>query len=377
MNKGLYIHVPFCDRKCNYCAFYSIVDQKKKKPYLEEVKRRLLSFRGKGISIDTLYFGGGTPSLLEGEEVKSVIECARESFSLSPNAEITLEGNPDSLSKEKLTLFREAGVNRLSVGAESFSDDVLTLLGRRNDSAEVKRVIKDARACGFSNISLDLIYSLPLEFHDDFSRSLVEALALQPDHISLYALSVEEKTVFSKMLREGRITPLDEEGSADEYFRACEILRNAGFEHYEVSNFAKDGKRSRHNMKYWLAEEYIGLGAGAHSYFEGKRFSSAPSVDRFLSGTDLEESYENTLLDRAEETVFLSLRLSDGLDLERLEKEFSVSPTDEFLSVVRSLTEGGFATFDGKILSLTEKGFFVEGTICEKIINSLNFPLDF
>ncbi len=374
MNKGLYIHFPFCERKCSYCDFYSIVNESSRQLYTKALSLEIEKL--KPMSIDTVYFGGGTPSLMNGIELKGVLDSVYKTLKVSDDVEITLEANPMSLGEnDKLDSFKAAGVNRLSLGVQSFCDVELSALGRGHCAKDAVDTVKAAQRSGFDNVSLDLMFAIPHQTVKSFENTLDTAIELGVQHISVYALSIEEKTVFGVKQKRGENLFLpSEEQEAEMYFLACDKLVRAGFEHYEISNFALNKKRSRHNMKYWRAEEYIGIGPGAHSYLDGVRYSTPADVRAFCNGAEKEDCYTNTPLDRAEEYVFLSLRLKDGLDLQTLKEMHGINTSHSFENDVAVLVDQGFCHFDGKILSLTEKGFFVSNSIIVKILESLQFP---
>ncbi len=374
MNKGLYIHFPFCEKKCSYCDFYSVVNGSLKELYIKALSFEIEKLNC--LAIDTVYFGGGTPSLMNGIELKGVLDSIYKTLAVNPNAEITLEANPMSLSENgRLNEFRTAGINRLSLGVQSFSDTELKALGRGHCAKDALNTVNTAQKAGFDNISVDLMFAIPHQTVESFGKSLDTAIELGVQHISVYALSVEEKTVFGVKQKRGENLFLpSEEQETEMYFLACEKLGKAGYEHYEISNFALDRKRSRHNMKYWRGEEYIGIGAGAHSYLDGVRYSTPADIKAFCNGAKKENCYTNTPEDRAEEFVFLSLRLKDGLDTQVLKNIYGVNTSHSFEKEAAELMREGFCLFDGRILSLTEKGFFVSNTIIVKILESLQFP---
>lgn len=373
MNKGLYIHYPFCDKKCNYCDFYSLAVKSGRSEYVDALIREISAFPK--IAVDTVYFGGGTPSLMDGVELLRVINAIQRSFELDSNAEITLEANPLSITDMgRLKDFRQAGINRLSIGVQSFVDRELSELGRGHTAEDAINTIRLATESGFDNISVDLMFAIPYQSIESFEKSLDTAIGLGVQHVSVYALSIEEKTVFGVRQKRGDDLLLpDEDTEAEMYFLACKKLVEAGFEHYEISNFARDGKRSRHNMKYWNAEEYIGIGAAAHSYLDGIRYSTPPSVKDFCKSAVKENPYTNTEEDRAEEKVFLALRLKDGLKVDELEKSYRIKRCESFDEEISALVKQGFCRYDGSTLALTEKGFFVSNTIISKILNSFQF----
>ena len=369
MNRGLYLHFPFCEKKCFYCDFYSLADMTLKEEYINALIREITKFDG--VKIDTVFFGGGTPSLLSESELERIISAIYRSFKVDTNPEITLEANPMSINEvAKLKSFKSLGINRLSIGVQSFSDSELKMLGRRHTKEEAINTVMNAKEAGFDNISLDLMFALPCQSEESFKESVNTALTLPISHISLYALSIEDNTVFERKLKKGEDLHLPE-NDREMYLLACEILKNNGFEHYEISNFAKDGKRSRHNMKYWQSEEYIGIGASAHSYFDGERYAFPPSVKDFIKEARREEVYKNTEKDRIEEFIMLSLRLSDGLDLEKLQREYGITPNDNFFLLVNELEKHGLLTNKNNRVTLTDKGFFVSNSVIVEIMDKL------
>ena len=373
MNKGLYLHFPFCEKKCNYCNFYSLANLTLKESYVEGVIREIKKLSP--LNFDTVYFGGGTPSLLDGVELKNVLDAVFTHHKVVKSAEITVEANPLTLSREKkLQELKKAGFNRLSLGVQSFCDRELEALGRGHTAENAINTVTSARTAGFDNISLDLMFAIPHQTPKSFEQTLDTAIALSPEHISVYALSIEDKTVFGVKQKRGENLFLpNEDEEAEMYFLACNKLESAGYEHYEISNFAKASRHSRHNMKYWRGEEYVGIGASAHSYFNGMRYSCPSDIKAFCQEAKTEDCYTNTLQDRAEEKVFLSLRLKEGLDLDSLEASYPVKRGVHFDSEVMELVRSGFCLYDGKTLSLTDKGFFVSNTIILKILDSLQF----
>ncbi|MBQ9975074.1 MAG: radical SAM family heme chaperone HemW [Clostridia bacterium] len=369
MNKGVYIHYPFCDAKCLYCDFYSTSDTRKRELYEEALVTALLSYKEKGITADTVFFGGGTPSLMTEEGAKRVFSALREAFNITDNAEITLEANPSSLADfpERLGLFRSLGVNRLSLGSQSMQKNELEALGRRHSPLDVENTVKCARNMGFDNISLDLMVRIPHQTLETLEDTLSKALALSPEHLSLYTLSIEEKTVFGVRHKKGDDLSLADEDTEEEMWdKVCDTLSRHGFEHYEVSNFARDGRRSRHNLKYWQAEEYVGIGVAAHSYLDRERFYSPSSIDAFLENPLRRDGVEYISdSEGLAEYVMLSLRLSDGISLEK------ITPTPEFYTLAKRLEENGLARLSESTLSLTERGWRVSNSIIEEILNSL------
>jgi oxygen-independent coproporphyrinogen-3 oxidase len=365
---SLYIHYPFCLRKCLYCAFNSISDAPCTGDdflagLLSELKMRS-GMPEKGSSATTLYLGGGTPSLLEPCQVERIIDAAAKYYALSPEAEITLECNPGTVTAEKLAAFRAAGVNRLSLGVQSFDDDFLERLGRAHTAGQALAAFRAAREAGFDNIGIDLIHSLPGQSLAQWQSELLHACKLSPEHLSLYGLTVEEGTPFALLAETGKLLLPDEEESACMYEKSAEILGASGYEQYEIANFARPGFRSRHNSGYWQRRPFLGFGAGAHSYLRlpgnGVRFSNTERVEDYLQllSRDCLPTSESRDLSRDEamaESLFLGLRLTEGVSLERFREEFSVSFHDAFGAACADLFAAGLLEIRDGFLRLTEK----------------------
>lgn len=358
MSKGLYIHYPFCEAKCLYCDFFSVPDLRKRREYEKALALAIKSYKEKNYDIDTIYFGGGTPAIMTSEGIDEVFSAINESFNILPDSEITLEINPTCT--ENLEAFFKKGVNRLSLGAQSFNDNELELLGRRHKAKDVEDTVLCARNIGFDNISLDLMVRIPQQTKKSFLESLEKAIELDVSHISLYTLSIEENTVFGFRARKGETLFLaSEEDEEEMYFEGSKRLAKQGFEHYEVSNFAKDGEKSRHNLKYWHAEEYIGIGASSHSYLDGVRFYQDRGINSFIENPT--KTLGHTIIDEKEkalEQIMLGLRLREGVFLPELENKM----------LVKKLLENGLARYEKGVLSLTDKGFRVSNSIIEEVL---------
>lgn len=309
---GIYVHVPFCRTRCRYCDFYRVGENpERQSEFLAALDRELDGLEAfAGRAVDTVFFGGGTPSLLAPREVARIVARLRGRFRVAADAEVTLEANPSDLDADRLRALREAGVNRLSLGVQSFADRELRLLGRRHDAARALDCVAWGRAAGFDNLSLDLMLAIPGQTEASFAASLERAVALAPDHLSLYLLEVHAQSEIDFLRRERpRLFP-GEEAQRRRYLRTAERLSAAGFEHYEVSNFARPGRRARHNLKYWRCEPYLGLGPAAHSAVDGRRWRHAPDLRAYVADP---LAIEELPCDPATERVFLGLRLSDGV----------------------------------------------------------------
>ena len=308
---GVYVHTPFCKKKCNYCAFYSKTGREKDfSKYAKCVAKEALTYEKQ--DIDTIYFGGGTPSLLGAENISQMLRGIKSAFNVCDNAEITLEANPKTVTEQELCALFSEGVNRISFGFQSFIDEELSALGRIHSAKDGEDAVKMAKNAGFENISGDIMTAIPNQTMESLDITIDKMLSLGLTHISAYSLTIEEGTPFEKS--KNTLSLPDEDTERKMYRHLAKRLKAANFEHYEISNFAKDSKRSRHNTKYWQNEPYIGLGAGAHSYFCGERYQNAEDIDAYLIGKDIKCNIQK--IDEAElkkEKIMLGLRMSDGI----------------------------------------------------------------
>ncbi len=375
---GIYFHIPFCRRICAYCDFYKNADLRLKEPTLAAMEREVVARRDflRGEAVRTIYFGGGTPSLVSAEWIGRAIELCRATFDCSPLEEVTLEANPDDLSEEYLKALREVGVNRLSIGIQSFDDEVLRTMNRRHDAAAAVWAVETARAVGFDNITIDLIYGLPFGPKDALTRSLAQAVALGVEHVSAYHLTIEPNTRFGRMAERGELAPVPEEESERQYNQVHTTLTEAGYDHYEISNFAREGRRSRHNSSYWQSQPYLGIGPAAHSFDGESRVWARSSVADYLAGVDRGECYENELLtatDRYNETIMTSLRCREGVDLAELEKNFGRARKEYFVNETARFVASGVLVSDGNRVAMCPERWLVsDSVIAELFIDSQN-----
>lgn len=359
---GVYVHIPFCERKCPYCDFYSSRgDEEKYDKYTEAAAQRIRKY-GAAISrdADTLYFGGGTPSLLGAERLSALIKAAGEAFG-GGFAEVTVEVNPsrEDLDFERL---REAGANRISIGLQSADEGELAVLGRTHRTAEAKRCIDRARAAGFDNISLDLMIALPGQTEESLRRSVDFCAVHGASHISAYILKIEPGTVFYKK-REELDLP-DEDAAADMYEYLCGLMREYGYQHYEISNFCREGYEGRHNLKYWRDEEYIGIGPSAHSFIGGKRFYVPRRMQSFYDGVTVPDGEGGS----AEEFIMLALRLSEGVSRERYRQRFGCDIPSESFAAAKRLSRSGLVRMTADGFALTEKGMLLSNSVIAEIL---------
>jgi oxygen-independent coproporphyrinogen-3 oxidase len=366
---SLYLHIPFCHTRCYYCDFNTYAGLL---PLREPYVRALLTeieLAGKMAQLPdgsprrsrTIFFGGGTPSLLTVSQIKRLLQACFTSFAVDAEAEITLEANPGTLSQEQLIGLRAAGVNRLSMGSQSFDPDLLKALGRIHTPEEITQAVTYARAAGFSSINLDFMFGLPDQTMQHWRDTLQRALDLRPEHFSLYSLIIEEGTPFYTWAHDGRITPGDEDLCADMYEYADELLQQAGYINYEISNWALPGHHSRHNLTYWQNLPYIGMGAGAYSYFAGRRFSNErdPQTYTRILKTQRIPEVESETVERSQEmseTAFLALRTALGLHLPTFEQRFSL-PFSQFVGDrLRIVEEAGLLEHQDGWLRLSKRG---------------------
>jgi oxygen-independent coproporphyrinogen-3 oxidase len=384
---GLYLHIPFCRRRCAYCDFFSTDGRGRRIPaYIRALVREIETIGPAGGRPEaaTVYLGGGTPSLLHPGQVGSVLEAVRGSFRLDPDAEISIEANPGTLDAERLRGFRAAGVNRLSLGVQSLDDGELRLLGRIHTAADAERTCAAARRAGWENIGLDLIFGLPGQSPAAWERTLDRALALAPEHFSLYALTLERGTRLARAVRRGALPAPDEDAAAEMYERAGELLAAAGYRQYEISNWARDGASgagarparfprfaSRHNLGYWLNRPYLGFGAGAHGWAAGRRYANVRDLEKYIArnaagrarrfplGPAATRSAPLSREEEMRETMWLGLRLTEaGVEREAYRRRFAADYLEIFPKEIDSalrdgLLEGGE---EGGLLRLTARG---------------------
>lgn len=362
---GIYIHIPFCHSRCNYCGFYSnaISDcrgyDKILQDYmlhiLEEIKDKGAKYRNKYL-VDTIFIGGGTPSVMPSKQIKCILEKIRECFFISTELEITIEGNPESLDHENLSKYIEVGVNRLSIGVQSFDDNTLHKLGRIHLSKEAKEKFFLARNLGFQNINLDLMFGLPGQTIGIWERTLEEAIKLKPEHLSIYSLQIEEGTQFYREYIKGELDVMTDDLDRKMYHNAIKKLKLAGYRHYEISNFAKPGKECRHNLKYWSFEDYLGIGDSASSFINGIRFTEKPN----------EEFHINDFWDNVGEYMFTGLRKVEGISktqfFEKFGKEFWDVYGDRKKEMETFFKSGTLIEEDDR-LKISEDGFDISNNI--------------
>ena len=319
---GIYFHIPFCLSKCAYCGFYSVATLKRKAEFLEALKHETVSRKDylHGEPVSTIYFGGGTPSLLTIEELKEILALLHDSFEIDPGVEITLEANPDTLSMEYLVGLRSLGVNRLSIGIQSFFDNDLQYLSRRHNAEHALKCLQWAKQAGFDNLNIDLIYGLPTSNADQWNRNLDCFFELGIPHLSAYALTLEPNSILTKQIGMGKAVPVNEDDAVRDYKMLCQKMAQAGYLHYEISNFCRPGWTSRHNTGYWFGTPYLGLGPSAHSYDGTSRQWNEANLEHYLDACPFEKEALSPE-QQYDEYVMLRLRTMWGIDLKYMKRE--------------------------------------------------------
>lgn len=369
-NIGLYIHIPFCIRKCRYCDFLSFpVDYETRKAYVEALCGELKARGKESPPADTVFIGGGTPSVLEEDLILKLGETIRECFDISPGAEFSIEANPGTLTAEKMKAFREIGVNRVSLGVQSLDDRLLETLGRIHRAGDAKNSYRMLREHGFENINLDLMFALPGQDLGDWENTLKQAVALGPEHLSFYGLIFEEGTAFFEDLNAGRLTEADDVTDREMYHRALEILEAVGYRHYEISNAAKPGLESRHNLKYWTMADYLGCGLGAHSYMDGTRFSNTEDLKEYLDKEEkTDRVHVNTEKDIREETIFTGLRLVEGLSKKLFRRVIGHEIREVYGPQIDKTIRQGLLEETEEAIRLTKKGLDLANAVMREFI---------
>lgn len=391
MAAGIYIHIPFCIKKCNYCDFFSkpVADENIIKVYTKALLREIAFYGekyGKQLDADSIFFGGGTPSLMKPSFIARIIESLEKNFRINGGAEITMECNPATADEEKLKEYRQAGVNRLSIGAQSFDDQVLEKLGRIHSSADVVQTVDLARKAGFDNINLDLMFAVPGLDGRKWRSTVRQALKLNPEHLSFYSLELAEGTPFYQMAKNGTLEMTTAAADRRMYRAVLNELGKAGYNHYEISNAALPKRECRHNLKYWRFDDYLGLGASAHSFIRGVRFSNIADIKKYIRvmenqdmarngrlgesnafGADCVNSFHvNTKRDSASEYTFTALRTKRGVILPDFAKEFSYEFWEMFYDARQEFevfARQGYAVSDSHHIALTKDGIDISNKI--------------
>jgi oxygen-independent coproporphyrinogen III oxidase len=361
---GLYVHVPFCAAICNYCNFNRGLFQSDLKDVYVAAVCSEIRLRARGVPADTIFFGGGTPSILEPEEIGAIIQACRDSFGLTADAEVTLEANPEGVSEDRLAAFRDAGITRLSFGVQSFRDEELRRLTRLHSAGRAVQAFREARAAGFDNVSLDLMMWLPQQTVSEWLESVDALIDLGPDHASLYMLEVYPNSPLREQMARAEWSVAPDDDVADMYLQSMERLDAAGYEQYEISNVARPGRRSRHNLKYWTDGEWLGFGPGAHSTIDGMRTRNVSGTAEYAAavgarGALVAEARQLSPRHRMEEALFTGLRLSEGVSAEAVRAHYGIDLWATFGDELQPFRDLGWLIYDEGRLRLTRAGMLL------------------
>lgn len=386
MNKkqelGIYIHIPFCAKKCYYCDFVSYPNMKEKqKEYVEALKKEIKSYDLQNYNITTIYIGGGTPSYIESKYIVEVLEYIKSKLNANEtkfeNMEITIEVNPGTVTKEKLLDYKKVGINRLSIGLQSTNDRLLKQIGRIHKYQDFLQTYNLARNVGFTNINIDLMLGLPNQSIKDLKESIEKVISLQPEHISIYSLIVEEGTKLYKQIETGELQLPEEELERKMYWYTKSKLELAGYKHYEISNYAKPKRESKHNSNCWEQKQYVGIGASAHSYLDNIRYCNVSNLKEYISNmenveADFEEKYivneRQNLEDRKNEFMLLGLRKIDGVSITMFKEKYVENPIFRYRDSLEKLVNEGLVLIDGDMIKLTNKGLDLANIVWEEFI---------
>jgi len=371
---GIYVHIPFCVSKCKYCDFVSFPCMEKIDKYFDVLIKEIKSKNVYGTKeVTTIYIGGGTPSVPDSKYIVKIIETIKEVFKVSKNAEVTIEVNPGTVTKEKLIDYKNSGINRISIGLQSTNNEILKLIGRIHNYEEFLNTYNLAKEVGYNNINVDLMLGIPNQTESDVIDSINKVISLNPKHISIYSLIVEENTEIQRLIESGTLTMPSEEDERNMYWKTKTILEKNGFIQYEISNFAKKGYESKHNLDCWNQEEYIGMGLASHSYFNRKRFSIIDKLDKYIENENCLE--KNIIINevqeresQAKEYMLIGLRKISGVSISKFEKKFRINPLFYFRFEINNLVEKGLIEVDLDNIKLTKKGLDFANIVFEEFV---------
>jgi len=368
---GIYVHIPFCVRKCKYCDFVSFADKfEMQEKYVDSLLEEIENCDKNGFKVNTIYFGGGTPSSISSDLIVKILNKIKEKFEVEGTAEITIEANPGTCDKQKLLDYRKAGFNRISIGLQATQNELLKLIGRIHTYEQFEECYRLAREVGFENINVDLMLGLPIQSIDDLTVSLNKIIDLEPNHISLYSLILEENTPLEEEINQGLYSLPNDEEERKMYDATKKYLERNGYLHYEISNFAKRGFESKHNMNCWNQEEYLGFGLAAHSYFGKKRFSNTTNLNKYI-----ENQKDNVQINEVQtgemekkEYMMLGLRKIEGVSISDFERKFEINPLFYFRFEISKLTEEELLEVDLDNIKLTRKGLDLANIVFEEFV---------
>lgn len=371
---GIYIHIPFCYQRCHYCDFYKTT-QLSKKPDLIEALTIELTHRKRWLekeTIKTIYFGGGTPSLLTNDEIKRIIDTIYSNYDVDNNPEITLESNPDDLSHKYISELAKSSINRLSIGIQSFQDDLLKKMNRRHNSSQAIKCVQTAQNAGFTNISTDLIYGIPELTMEMWIKNLDQMANLNIQHLSAYHLTIEPNTIFGKMFKQGNLNTIKEDDSLEQFKTLIEWAKSNNFDHYEISNFAKDGLYSQHNTSYWQQKKYLGIGPSAHSYNIDSRLWNVADLYKYINAIQNNSSYSESeilsVTDKYNEYLMTWLRTKWGVNLNQVKNIFGDEQAQNLLELLQPFVKDKSINIKNSCATLSEKGIFISDLILSDLM---------
>lgn len=372
---GIYIHIPFCKKKCKYCDFISFnCNEKEWERYFKALTKEIQNCKVNK-KVTTIYIGGGTPSLVDSKYISQVIEDIKNKFEIADDAEITIEINPGTVNEEKLLEYRKIGINRLSIGLQSTHDRILNLIGRVHNFEQFENTYELAKNVGFTNINVDLMLAIPTQTEKELIDSVNKVINLNPKHISIYSLILEEGTEFEKLISNNELELLDEKTERTMYWKTKTILEKNGYEHYEISNFAKKGFQSKHNLDCWNQEEYIGFGLASHSYIDNKRYSNTNYFEEYVKNIEIGKFEKNVEVHenqdretKAKEYMMLGLRKIAGVSISEFERKFRINPLFYFRFEIEQLVDEDLIEVDLDNIKLTKKGLNLANLVFEEFI---------
>lgn len=371
---GIYVHIPFCKKKCNYCDFYSVShDKKTEDKYIEALLSEINSYNSTNYLVDTIFIGGGTPTIIDPLSIKKTIQMINNTFAVDETAEISMEANPNSLTNEKLSIYKEAGINRLSIGIQSLNDDILKKIGRLHDKEQAIDAIERAKKIGFDNINVDIMFNIPDQTNKDIEDTLNRIIQQNINHISFYSLKLEKGTPMYRMEQNHKIIMPLEDTEREMYYKGREVMENSKIFQYEISNFSKEGYECKHNLKYWMQEEYIGIGPSAHSFLDNKRFSNPCSIENYVENAkkNIFNREIHEVLNKDDlmfEYIMLFLRLTNGLDINEFNKKFNQDFSKKYKEQIIFLTYYNLILILDNNIKLTNKGMDISNFVFEKFM---------
>lgn len=371
---GIYVHIPFCKRKCNYCDFYSI-------KWSDEVENRFITALIKEIKssndmnriVDTIFFGGGTPTIIKPENMGKIIEEIKNTFTVDENSEISIEANPNTLTAENLSMYKKIGINRLSIGVQSLNDDILKKIGRLHNSNEALEAIDRARTYGYDNLNIDIMFNIPGQTILDIEDTINKIIKRNVKHISFYSLKLEKGTPMYLMEKDNKIIMPEEDVERDMYYAGRSIMEQKGIMQYEISNFARDGFECKHNLKYWNQEEYLGFGPSAHSFLNNERFSNPSDINLYCDNAE-QNNFNKTIQEVLDEDalifeyIMLKLRLTSGLDTNKFKEKFNFDFNDKYEKQVKYLMSNNLVEYCDNNIKLTNKGMDISNFVFEQFM---------